>query len=117
MPPGKVLAMATIDAARALGMEREIGSLEKGKKADIILVDLKRPHTYPPQMPLFRLVYFANGNDVTTVICDGRIALKDRKPAFVKADAVLEAARVESELMIKRGKFQKLTATPAGFWG
>jgi 5-methylthioadenosine/S-adenosylhomocysteine deaminase len=117
MPPGKVLAMATIDGAKALGMEREIGSLETGKKADVILVDLKRPHTYPLHMPVFRLVYFANGNDVTTVICDGRIALKDRKPVFVREDKVLATAQKEADLMIRRGGFEKLLATPAGFWG
>lgn len=117
MPPGKVLAMATIDAARALGMDKEIGSLEKGKKADVILVDLARPHTYPPHMPVFRLVYFCNGNDVTTVICDGRIAMQDRKPKFVKEQAVLEAARIEADAMIRRGKYEKLLRIPEGFWG
>lgn len=117
MPAGKVLAMATIDGAKALGMEREIGSLEKGKKADVILVDLTRPHTYPPHMPLFRLVNFCNGNDVTTVICDGRIALKNRKPVFVDEAKVLATAAVEADLMVKRGKFGKLLATPASFWG
>jgi 5-methylthioadenosine/S-adenosylhomocysteine deaminase len=117
LPPGKVLAMATIDAAKALGMEKEIGSLEKGKKADVILVDLARPHTYPPHMPVFRLVYFCNGNDVTTVICDGRVAMRDRKPAFVKEAEVLENARIEADHMIRRGKFGKLLAIPEGFWG
>ena len=47
LPPGKVLEMCTIDAAKALGMEKEIGSLEVGKKADIVLLDLRRPHLYP----------------------------------------------------------------------
>jgi 5-methylthioadenosine/S-adenosylhomocysteine deaminase len=117
MPPGKVLAMATIDAARALGMDKEIGSLEKGKKADVILVDLTRPHTFPLHMPVFRLIYFANGNDVTTVICDGRIAMKDRRPRFVREDAVLTSAQKEADLMISRGKFGKLLATPESFWG
>ncbi|MGL4241826.1 MAG: amidohydrolase family protein [Beijerinckiaceae bacterium] len=117
MPPGKVLAMATIDGAKALGMEKEIGSLERGKKADVILVDLARPHTYPPHMPVFRLVYFCNGNDVTTVICDGRIAMRDRKPMFVKEAAVLDAARIEADNMVRRGKFGKLMRIPEGFWG
>ena len=64
LPPGRVLEMCTIDAAKALGMEKEIGSLEVGKKADIVLLDLRRPHLYPLNMPVFRLIYFANGNDV-----------------------------------------------------
>jgi len=76
LPPGRVLEMCTVDAARALGMADEIGSLEVGKKADVVLLDWRRPHLYPANMPLFRLVYFANGNDVDTVIVDGRIALR-----------------------------------------
>ena len=71
--------MCTIDAAKALGMEKEIGSLEVGKKADIVLLDMRRPHLYPLNMPVSRLIYFANGNDVHTVIVDGRIALKAAK--------------------------------------
>ena len=49
LPAGRVLAMATIEAAQALGMEDEIGSLEVGKKADIILIDMQQPHLYPPR--------------------------------------------------------------------
>jgi cytosine/adenosine deaminase-related metal-dependent hydrolase len=52
LPAGKVLEMATIDAARALGMDKEIGSLEPGKKADIILVDWFKPHLVPMNMPV-----------------------------------------------------------------
>ena len=65
LPPGKVLEMVTMDAARALGLEKEIGSLEAGKKADIILIDWFRPHMVPMNMPLYRVAYFANGNDVS----------------------------------------------------
>ncbi len=117
MPPGKVLEMATIDAAKAVGMEREIGSLEIGKKADVILVDLHKAHMYPLHMPLFRLVCFANGNDVTTVIVDGRIAMRDGKAQFVNEDKVLATAQAEAELMLDRGGFRPLLATPERFWG
>jgi cytosine/adenosine deaminase-related metal-dependent hydrolase len=117
MPPGKVLEMTTIDAAKAVGMEREIGSLEIGKKADVILVDLHKAHMYPLHMPLFRLVCFANGNDVTTVIVDGRIAMRDGKAQFVDEDKVLASAQAEAELMLDRGGFRPLLATPERFWG
>ena len=117
MPPGKVLEMTTIDAAKAVGMEREIGSLEIGKKADVILVDLARPHMYPLHMPLYRLVCFANGNDVSTVIVDGKIALRDRKAMLVNEDKVLETAQAEAELMLDRGNLRPLLAMPARFWG
>jgi 5-methylthioadenosine/S-adenosylhomocysteine deaminase len=117
LPPGKVLEMSTIDAARAVGMEREIGSLEIGKKADVVLVDLARPHMYPLHMPLFRLVCFANGNDVSTVIIDGRVAMRDRKAMLVDEEKVLQTAQAEAELMLDRGNFRKLLATPEKFWG
>ena len=116
MPPGKVLEMATIDAARALGMDDDIGSLEKGKKADIVLVDLAKPHLYPFNMPVFRLVCFANGADVDTVIVDGRILLSGGKPKSVKTEKVLDAAQRETEAMLDRAGLRKLIQEPAGIW-
>src|SRR3546814_17649798 len=83
LPPGKALEMVTSDAGRALGLEAEIGSLEPGKKADVILVDLRRPHLYPFNMPTSRLAYFANGNDVHTVLVDGEVVLDGRRPTRV----------------------------------
>lgn len=117
LPPGKTLEMVTIDAARALGLEAEIGSLEVGKKADVVLVDLRRPHLYPFNMPVFRLVYFANGNDVHTVIVDGEVVLEDRKPVRVDEDSVLDEAQRETELMLDRTGFRSMLDTPDGFWG
>ena len=117
LPPGKVLEMATIDAAKALGLEREIGSLEAGKKADLILVDLARPHLYPLSMPLFQLIYFANGNDVDTVIVDGKVALRNGVAQSVDENAVLVRAQRAAELMLERNDLQALRATPDGFWG
>lgn len=116
LPPGKVLEMCTIDAARALGMEKEIGSLEIGKKADVTLVNLRRPHIYPAQMPEFHLIYFANGNDVDTVVVDGRIALQGGKALFVNEDSVLDAAQSEAEKLISRGNLDHYLHTPPTFW-
>lgn len=116
LPPGKVLEMCTIDGARALGLEQEIGSLEPGKKADIILVDLRRPHLYPANMPEFRVTYFANGNDVHTVLVGGRVLLRDRQPVHIDQDAVLDNAERETNLMIERLGLQKLLETPPMFW-
>jgi 5-methylthioadenosine/S-adenosylhomocysteine deaminase len=117
LPPGKALEMCTIDGAKALGMETEIGSLEKGKKADVVLVDLARPHMYPLHMPVFRLIHFANGNDVSTVIVDGRVLMRDRKVASVNEAKVLDAAQREAELMLDRGKFRPLLKALPSFWG
>jgi cytosine/adenosine deaminase-related metal-dependent hydrolase len=59
-------------------MEREIGSLEAGMKADLILIDWFWPHMMPMNMPLYRVAYFANGNDVRTVLVNGRVVMRDR---------------------------------------
>lgn len=117
LPAGKVLEMATIDAARALGLEDEIGSLEVGKKADIILVDLFRPHLYPPNMPLYRVAYFANGNDVKTVIVDGQVLMLDRQVKTVDEARVLELADKELKAALDRTGLHHLVETPEGFWG
>jgi len=66
-----VVRMATIDGARVLGMDHEIGSLEPGKLADVIVVDLKRPHLTPVYDPVSHLVYAARGSDVRDVIVNG----------------------------------------------
>lgn len=117
LPPGKVLEMCTIDGARALGLDHEIGSLEPGKKADIILVDLRRPHLYPANMPEFRVTYFANGNDVHTVLVAGRVLLRDRNPVHLDQDTVLDNAQREADLLIERLDLQALLKTPPMFWG
>ncbi len=116
LPPGRVLEMCTIDGAKALGMEKDIGSLEVGKKADVVLLDLRRPHLYPLNMPVFRLIYFANGNDVDTVIVDGRIAMQDRKAVLVDEDEILDEAQRETEAMLDRTGFWSMLETPKMFW-
>ena len=117
LPAGKVLEMVTVDAARALGMEKDIGSLEPGKKADVILVDWFKPHLVPMNMPVYRMVYFANGEDVATVIVDGRILMRDRRVLTVNEENVLTGAQREADLAIRRAGLQDLTALPDGFWG
>lgn len=117
LPAGKVLEMVTIDAARALGMETEIGSLEAGKKADIILIDVFRPHMVPMNMPLYRVAYFANGNDVNTVLVNGRVLMRDRRVLSVNEEDVLTLAQREADAAIRRAGLDKLQETPEGFWG
>lgn len=117
MPPGKVLEMVTIDAARAFGMADEIGSLEVGKRADVITVDLRKPHLAPRNMPLWRVVAFANGQDVDTVIVDGRVLMQGRRVAHVDVDDVLDEANAQTELMLDRAGLRHMLAEPAGLWG
>jgi 5-methylthioadenosine/S-adenosylhomocysteine deaminase len=117
LPAGKVLEMVTIDAARALGMEDEIGSLEVGKRADLIMIDMMQPHLMPMNMPLYRIAYFANGNDVETVIVNGEILMRDREVLTVDEAQVLHLAQQEIDAALERTGLQHLVATPEGFWG
>jgi len=71
--------MATLGGAEALNMADEIGSLEVGKKADLILVDLSGSHMRPINNLENSLVYCANANDVQTVICDGQVVMENRR--------------------------------------
>jgi cytosine/adenosine deaminase-related metal-dependent hydrolase len=116
LPPGKVLEMTTIDAARALGVEKEIGSIEPGKKADVILLDLFKPHLVPINMPLIRTVHYANAADVDSVIVDGRILMRGRKVESLDEVSVLEEAERETAIVLERSGLAHLTREPASFW-
>jgi len=85
-----VLRMATIEGARVLGLENEVGSLEVGKKADIILLDLNQPHLVPCYDPFSILVYTAGGADVHSVMINGRMVMEDRKILTFDLNEVLE---------------------------
>jgi cytosine/adenosine deaminase-related metal-dependent hydrolase len=102
LPAGKGLRMVTIDAARALGLDDQIGSLEVGKRADLILIDLAQPHLTPAAYLPRTLAYFVNGHDVATVIVDGRVLMRDRRVLSVDEGAILAAARREIERAFKR---------------
>jgi len=91
-PPNsqKVLELATIGGAKVLGKDREIGSLEVGKKADIIIIDMNKPHLVPNVDPVANLVYYGNGNDVKTVIIDGKIVMENRTIKTVDEEPILQ---------------------------
>jgi cytosine/adenosine deaminase-related metal-dependent hydrolase len=116
LPHGKVLEMVTIDAARALSMDHEIGSLEVGKKADIILVDLFKPHLMPLNMPVYRVTCFANAADVCATIVNGRVLMEDYKVLSVNQDEILEEVQEASERMLDRSGLRHLTQSPARLW-
>jgi 5-methylthioadenosine/S-adenosylhomocysteine deaminase len=88
-----VVEMATIEGARALHMEKEIGSLEAGKKADIILLSLDVPNAVPMYDVYAQLAYALKGSDVETVIIGGRVAMRDKKLLTVDEPAVITKAR------------------------
>ena len=117
LPIGKVLAMCTIDGARAIGMEDRIGSLEVGKQADIVTMDLARPHLQPGNMAVHRMVCFANGNDVSNVMVGGEMVLRDARATRLDEGAVLREATAQAELMIARLSGAADLELPADFWG
>lgn len=96
----QVLEMATIGGARALGMDDEIGSLEVGKKADLLVVDLTGPHMRPINNLVNNLVYCAScSSDIETVIIDGKVVVQDRKLLPCDEQEMIAAAE---EYAIKR---------------
>ena len=109
MPAQKVLEFATINGARALGMEKEIGSLEVGKRADIILIDLDKPNLTPLTNPVSHLVYSAKGCDVDTVIVDGRLLMEKRTLRTLDQQEVLKFANEQAkDLLEKAGREDRL---------
>jgi len=88
-----VVEMATIDGAKALHMEKEIGSLEVGKKADIILIGLDAPNAVPMYDVYAQMAYALKGNDVETVMIGGRVVMRDHKLLTVKEDEAIAKAR------------------------
>lgn len=99
---GKALEMTTIEPAKALGIDDEVGSLEVGKKADIITLDILQPHLYPMNQPVTRLVNHAQGQDVDMVIIDGEIVMKNRRLTKVDEFKILDDAKTAQELMLER---------------
>lgn len=104
IPPEKALEMATIDGARALQWEREIGSLEVGKKADLIVVDCARSNWAPLHdfSLVSTLVYSGEGADVEAVIIDGRVVMADRKITTVDVEAVTARAQQVAAALVRR---------------
>jgi cytosine/adenosine deaminase-related metal-dependent hydrolase len=78
---------------------------------------MAQPHLYPANMPLYRVAYFANGNDVETVIVNGDVLMLDRQVQTVNVADVLHAAQNEIEAALERTGLQNLVRTPESFWG
>jgi len=102
LPAREVLWMATRSGARTLGLEHEIGSLERGKKADVIIVDRDRPHLAPGPDPYSTLVYAARGSDVRTTIVDGEVLVDDFIPLRVDRAKVAADARAAARTLADR---------------
>src|SRR5688572_18789758 len=110
MPVERTLEMATINAAKALGLEAEIGSLEAGKRADIAIFDLDKSYVGVLHRPLTSFVTAGKGSDVRAVLVDGRVVYRDGKFARLAEPrtAIAEAARIGRAIIIKAGLGHRL---------
>ncbi|HEX3231379.1 MAG TPA: 5'-deoxyadenosine deaminase, partial [Pyrinomonadaceae bacterium] len=104
LPAARVLRMATIDGARALGLEQEIGSIETGKRADMIVVDLNQLHSIPSPDVVSALVYSAQAADVRTTIIDGRLVMRDRQLLTLNESTVIDEANREASALAARAR-------------
>jgi 5-methylthioadenosine/S-adenosylhomocysteine deaminase len=102
LPARDVLWMATREGARALGMDSEVGSIELGKRADLILVERDRPHLEPDVDPYSTLVYAARGPDVRLTMVDGDVLSRDFQLVRMDAAEVTAEARSASAELVKR---------------
>ena len=102
LPAKRALRMATIDGAKAMGLDSEIGSVEIGKKADLSVVRLDRLHATPVSEVVSALVYSAEADDVDTVIIDGKLVKSDEKLLTINETETMTTANVEAEKLMKR---------------
>jgi len=102
LPARRVLRMATIDGARALGLDADVGSLAPGKRADLAVVRLGRLHTTPATDVVSALVYSAEADDVDTVIIDGRLVMRDRNLLTIDEPETIAVANSEAQKLLAR---------------
>ncbi|MFQ6073662.1 MAG: amidohydrolase family protein [Candidatus Bathyarchaeia archaeon] len=102
LPAEQVLRMATIEGAKALLWEKEIGSIEIGKDADLVIVDFKKPHLRPFFNEVSHVVYSAKAADVDTVVVKGRIVMENRKLATVNVEKILDLAETTKQKLLAR---------------
>jgi 5-methylthioadenosine/S-adenosylhomocysteine deaminase len=94
-----VLRMATCDGARVLGLERRIGSLEAGKKADLCILDMNKPHLTPLYSAYSHLVYAALGADVDTVLINGKVVMRHRQLLTIdEAEVMAQVRRIAARI-------------------
>jgi cytosine/adenosine deaminase-related metal-dependent hydrolase len=112
VPAETVLEMATINGARSLGLEHEIGSLEVGKKADLVAVDLNHLHTTPSFNHVSTLVYAATGGQVDMVVVDGRIVVEQGLLLTMNEEEIMQQARQHANALYKRAGIEIVPKWP-----
>ncbi len=102
IPAETALEMATIQGAKALGLDDQIGSIEAGKKADLVLFDTKRPEWRTMFNPVNNLVYNADGRSVHTVLVDGKVVVENHQPVFVDEWELIQKVQELGAGMLQR---------------
>ncbi len=102
LPAHRVLRMATIDGATAMGLEAEIGSLEAGKRADVAVVRMNGLHATPAADIVSAVVYSAEASDVDSVIIDGQLVMRDRKLLTIDEAETVKTANLEAKELVAR---------------
>jgi 5-methylthioadenosine/S-adenosylhomocysteine deaminase len=102
MPAEKVLEMATTEGAKALSWEDEIGSIEVGKKADLTIINLKKPHLCPIYNEASHLVYVVKASDVETVIINGSIVMENRRLTTLKIEKVMDMVEKTKNTLLSK---------------
>ncbi len=112
IPARRALRLATIDGARAMGLEAEIGSLEIGKRADVVVVKLNSLHCTPRPTDLASvLVYSAQPTDVDAVVVDGDLLMRERKLLTIDQQQIIESANQEAWLLMARAGLSPVSGT------
>jgi len=104
LPARDALWMATRGGAEALGLDAEIGSIEPGKRADLIVVDRDRPHLVPGGDPCSTIVYAARGADVRTTVVDGELLVDRFEPVRADRREILSRARTATRRLLSRSQ-------------
>ncbi|CAH8713209.1 amidohydrolase [Paenibacillus thiaminolyticus] len=100
LPAGQALRMATRESAKLLNIDREVGTLEAGKRADLILIDMNKPHLQPIHQIESLLAYSANGADVDTTIVNGQVLMRHRQLMTIDEDEVLRQASIRGKRIV-----------------
>ncbi len=102
IPAEQALELGTLTGARAFGLGDDLGSIEAGKKADLVLFDTKRPEWQALFNPVNNLVYSADGRSVHTVIVDGKVVVEAYRQSFVDEGSLMEKVQEAGENILAR---------------
>ncbi len=116
LPAESLIEMITINAARAFGVEKETGSIEAGKKADLTIIDFNKPHLTPSFDVAAELTRYVYGSDVETVIIDGEIVMEDRVIKTVDEGKILAEAKRIGEKVYEETKDRMSKTVPVNRW-